>query len=95
MTITDYNLPVPMVEIRRLMGISSPYFSAMKKAMGLTGARMGTVNQFIKFHKANPYFKYNDVFHRTSCKCEPCLVRRARRAQAAAGDVSAVSAAAN
>ena len=90
MTITDYSLPVPMAAIRAHMGISQPFFSAMKKAMGLSGAHLGTVNQFIKFHKSNPHFKYNDVYHRPSCKCDPCQARRERKLQAAAAVSSVV-----
>ena len=85
-----------MTAIRKHMGISQQFFTAMKKAMGVTGAHLGTVNQFIKFHKANPNFKYNDVYHRPTCKCDPCQERRARKAAvAAAGVTSAVSEAAS
>ena len=77
-----------MSAIRKHMGISQQFFTAMKRAMGVSGAHLGTVNQFIKFHKANPHFKYNDAYHRPSCKCAPCEERRARRAQKSAGAAS-------
>jgi hypothetical protein len=70
---------MPMNQIREKLGLSYSYFSAIKKAMGLTGSHMGRMEQFNQFFKDNPNFRFTDVYHASGCDCTECGARREKR----------------
>ena len=76
----ELEIPMTMARLRAKLSISTTYFSAMKSAMGIKRARMGTLGQFAKFIATNPTFKCRDVYHRPGCGCANCLARRTKKA---------------
>lgn len=89
-------MPMKMDLIREQLGVSASYFSALKRKMKLTGARMGFLSSFAKFIRENPEFRAADVYHSRGCGCVECLRkpvlagrRRGRPSMAAAAAASA------
>lgn len=68
---------MPMARIREMLGVKNTYFSALKKAMGLSEARMGFLSVFSNFIKENPGFKQTDIYHRPGCVCRACMEKNA------------------
>ena len=71
----NIELPVKMEVIRERLGVSRSYFSALKRKMGLSSARMGFVSSFSKFMRQNPQFRATDVYHSPDCGCQECMKR--------------------
>lgn len=74
-----------MASIRAALGVKETTFSAMKKAMGLSGNRMGFLSKFSEFIKDNPGFKQTDVYHRPGCVCGACAQKNAEAVNLAPG----------
>ncbi len=67
-------------EAARELGVSTAYFSAVRRAMGLRGhfVFLSLVRKFLKTH---PTFRMADVYHPPTCTCPDCVAKRARQAE--------------
>ena len=91
----DIEIPIKAKAARLQLGIGSSRFSAIKRAMGLGGRKYVLLSDVKKWMRANPLFQEKEIYHRPSCRCQECLVKRAapgRRDWYSRGNKAAVSA---
>ncbi|MEI6193813.1 MAG: hypothetical protein WCS42_05730 [Verrucomicrobiota bacterium] len=73
----EIEIPIKTTLARQQLGIGPSRFSAIKRAMGLSGRKYVLLSDVKKWMRANPLFREQDVYHRSDCGCQECLVKRA------------------
>jgi len=64
------------------LGIGHSRMSAIKRAMGLSGRKYVLLSDVKKWMRANPLFREQDIYHRSDCGCQECLLKRAAPSRA-------------
>lgn len=84
MTTTKFDEnPVNAQEAARILGMAPSTISALKRSMGITSRKV-FLSDLRKFLRNNPKWRTTLVYHRKSCRCSKCLIRREAAAPAAA-----------
>jgi len=64
-----FELPMRSEAVRELLGLGKSRMSAIKKGMGITGARFIFLSSFLEFLRKNPSFTYKDAYPRERESC--------------------------
>ena len=73
---SEIEQPIKACEARKLLCLGVSAFSAIKRAMGISGRKYVLLSEIKKWRRENPNFREQDIYHRPDCVCAECQVKK-------------------